>query len=122
MLTPGGVFVLAAGCPEGFGEGAGERAFAARLGAHATPAEVVEALRREGFPPGGQRAFLLARALELFSGLVVGAEAHVLAGSHLAVAPDPPAAVAWLAGRLPVDARVLVVEDGFGRLPRVEAG
>ena len=119
VLAPGGVFVLAARCPEGFGEGAGERNFAAWMRGHDSPAEVVAAIRREESRAGGQRAFLVARALERFAGLVVGADPDALAGSHLAVAPDPEAGLAWLTPRLPADARVLVVEDGFGRLPRL---
>ena len=62
-VRPGGRLVLPALLPEGAGEGTGERRFYERLSGAESPGALYEELR-EGYEPGAQRAFVVARALQ----------------------------------------------------------
>jgi nickel-dependent lactate racemase len=62
VVAPGGVILVPAACPEGAGQGAGERLFEEMLGQGLPPAEIVERARRDGYPAGGQRAVMVAWA------------------------------------------------------------
>ena len=61
-LRPGGRVVIPAELSEGAGEGTGERRFYDRLSG-AESAEALYEAMREGYEPGAQRAFVVARAL-----------------------------------------------------------
>jgi len=61
-LQAGGRVVIPAALPEGPGEGRGERRFYERL-RDADSAQALYEAMREGYEPGAQRAFVLARAL-----------------------------------------------------------
>ena len=61
-LREGGRAVVPAELPEGAGEGTGERRFQDWLSSADSARELYEAMR-EGYEPGAQRAFVLARAL-----------------------------------------------------------
>jgi nickel-dependent lactate racemase len=61
-IRPGGRVVVPARLEEGLGEGTGERRFARWLRDAETPDGLYEAMQ-EGYEPGAQRAFVLARAL-----------------------------------------------------------
>jgi nickel-dependent lactate racemase len=65
VVAPGGVIIVPAACPEGAGEGAGERLFAGMLGQGLPPAEIVARARRDGYPAGGQRAVMVAWAQQM---------------------------------------------------------
>ena len=61
-LRPGGRVVIPARLEEGAGAGAGEQRFYDRLSGAADPDTLYETMR-EGYGPGAQRAFVVARAL-----------------------------------------------------------
>jgi nickel-dependent lactate racemase len=61
-LREGGRVVVPAALPEGAGEGTGERRFHDRLAGADSATALYEAMR-EGYEPGAQRAFVVARAL-----------------------------------------------------------
>jgi nickel-dependent lactate racemase len=65
-LRPGGRVVVPAALPEGAGEGTGERRFYRYL-SEAESAEALYEEMREGYEPGAQRAFVVARALRDYS-------------------------------------------------------
>lgn len=72
-LEPGALLVLDARCPEGAGQGSGERAFAELLSAHPPPWQTV----LDGDAPEGaglQRAFMLARLAQNYRLVVAGCE------------------------------------------------
>lgn len=110
-LEPGATLYLDAACPEGLGEGSGERAFADLLGR--VPAPWGSLLSGDAPDGGGtQRAIMLALLLRRYRLVVCGV------GD-----PLPLHAVGLEATSLPAE-RVappdsLVVEDPFGRLPRL---
>ncbi|QLH79055.1 DUF2088 domain-containing protein [Halosimplex rubrum] len=60
--SEGGRVVIPAALPEGAGDGTGERRFYDRLSAAESPEALYEEMR-EGYEPGAQRAFVVARAL-----------------------------------------------------------
>ncbi|HEX7879399.1 MAG TPA: nickel-dependent lactate racemase [Candidatus Eisenbacteria bacterium] len=64
VVAPGGVILVPAACPEGAGQGAGERLFEEMLGQGGSPDEIIERARREGYPAGGQRAVMVAWAMK----------------------------------------------------------
>ncbi len=107
-LAAGGVIILPAPCPEGVGAGAGEQRFAdlMRAGAH-HPTQLLAELRAHGFPPGAQRAFMLAQLLERFHLVVVGCENPAeLAACHVPTAPTIETALSWAAAQQGRDLRV----------------
>ena len=61
-LRDDGRIVVPARLPEGAGEGTGERRFYERLAAADSPERLYESMR-DGYDPGAQRAFVLARLL-----------------------------------------------------------
>lgn len=72
LLNPGGVIILAAETPEGPGLGAGEQRFYQSLRDADSLSGFLEECRRDGYPGGQQRAFLLAKVLTEHPILVVG--------------------------------------------------
>jgi hypothetical protein len=86
--------------------------------AGASPEEVLRLLRRQGFGAGGQRAFMVARALARYRALVVGSEAPaVVTDCHMEAAPDPRTAVERLLVAVGENARVLIVPHALAVLP-----
>lgn len=64
VVKEGGVIILPAATPEGPGQGVGEQRFFETLrGAKDMPSLLTE-LRQKGYPPGAQRAFVMAKVLE----------------------------------------------------------
>lgn len=93
-LLPGGPIIIPAAIPEGAGEGKGEQRFFEALASAASPAELAERLRREGFPAGAQRAYILARVLADHPVIVAGAERpDAVRACHMEPAPDLPTAL-----------------------------
>ncbi len=118
VLREGGWVLLAARCEEGAGRGPGEEEFLACMRAGVSPGEVVARLRRWGFGAGGQRAFMVARALERYQCLTVACAAPAEASAcHLQVAASPESAVARLRSELGERARVLVVPHAMTTIP-----
>ena len=74
VLKEGGVFILPVPTPEGVGQGLGEQRFLEKMGSAADPASLLAELRRTGYPPGAQRAFIMAKVLEKTHVIVVGSE------------------------------------------------
>ena len=72
VVRDGGVIIIPAECPEGAGEGAGERRFAAAMDVSGGPAEVIRRARANGIRPGEQRAYVMALVLEKIDVIVAG--------------------------------------------------
>ena len=67
LVKPGGTVILVAECRDGIGEGV----FREWLAEAATPEEVIDRYRREGFTIGGNKACMVARALTKSKVIVV---------------------------------------------------
>lgn len=106
-LRPGATLTLEAACPEGLGEGAGERAFAALLRQSRPPwQELLQGPAATG--AGTQRAWMLARLAAQYRLRVVGCARPDLL-EEVGIAASAAA---------PVSAGALVVEAPFERLPQ----
>ena len=105
----GGRVVLPAALPEGAGEGTGERRFYERL-AGATDAESLYEEMREGYDPGAQRAFVVARVLRDHDVVVAGSESPAVVEDCLMAAKES------VADAVDPGSDVLVVPDALNTL------
>ena len=108
-LREGGRVVLPARLSEGAGEGRGERRFYDRLSGGATAQAVFDAMR-EGYEPGAQRAFVVARALRDHEVWVTNSDHPAVVEDCLMRAADAPE------DAIEPGSRVLVVPDALSTL------
>lgn len=74
VVREGGVILVPAACPEGAGQGPGERKFHDWLKYGGGPEAIIEKARREGYPAGGQRTVMVAWAQKVSRIAFIGAE------------------------------------------------
>ena len=74
VVRPGGYFIIPARCEEGVGDGVGEQRFYAAMRDAPDVTYILEDARRNGYPPGQQRAFVLAKVLEKTNIIIVGSQ------------------------------------------------
>jgi nickel-dependent lactate racemase len=74
VVRKGGVIVIPAACPEGAGEGAGERRFLAAMQEPGGVAAIIAKARADGIRPGEQRAYIMAQVLSDVTVIVAGIE------------------------------------------------
>ncbi len=74
VVKPGGFLIIPAPCQEGAGEGVGEQRFLEKMRDARDMSSLLEELRRTGYPPGAQRAFVMAKVLEGARVVIVGSE------------------------------------------------
>ena len=123
VVKEGGVFILPAPMPEGAGEGPGEKHFLGKMRSAKDMTTLLAELRTTGYPPGAQRAFIMAKVLEKSHVIVVGSETpEVVKQAKMIPAPDMDEALrkaARIMGRRDLD--VLVVPHALLTLPIVKA-
>jgi nickel-dependent lactate racemase len=118
IVREGGSIIVAARCPEGMGEGVGERRFARALASMDDPAGYVRSLRDRAFAGGEQRAYVMAKVLAGCRVILVGAERPDLLSLGPVATACTIAEAIDRSGLSPfAPARVVVVEDPFRRLP-----
>ncbi|MGD1996432.1 MAG: nickel-dependent lactate racemase [Anaerolineae bacterium] len=120
VLRPDGFLIVPARCQEGAGEGVGEqRFFAAMRDAPDVQAILCDA-REHGYPPGQQRAFVMAKVLEGVRVVIVGSECpDVVAACKMIPAETMEEAVALATRELGADLEVLIVPHAVLTLPVV---
>lgn len=74
VLRQGGVLITPARCEEGAGKGIGEQRFYEQMRAAPDMSALLEKMRREGYGPGAQRAFIMAKVMEVNPVVIVGSE------------------------------------------------
>jgi nickel-dependent lactate racemase len=74
VVRPGGYFIVPAPCQEGVGSGVGEQRFYTAMRDASDVASILEDARKNGYPPGQQRAFVMAKVLENTNVIIVGSE------------------------------------------------
>jgi nickel-dependent lactate racemase len=117
-VRDGGWVVLASRCHEGIGRGPAEAEFLNRMSAGDSAREVLSNLKQHEFGAGGQRAFMLAKALLRYRGMVVGAlMPDEIAACHVVTEPNGAPAVERLREELGKTARILVVPNPFSSIP-----
>jgi len=121
VVKEGGVFILPAPMPEGAGQGSGEKHFLEKMRSAESMTTLLAELRRTGYPPGAQRAFIMAKVLERSHVIVVGSEMpDVVRQAKMIPVPDMDGAfreAAKIMGRRDLD--VLIVPHALLTLPIV---
>jgi lactate racemase len=74
VVRQGGYFIIPARCEEGAGYGIGEQRFLSAMRDAKDVHAILEDARRNGYPPGQQRAFVMAKVLEQAKVIIVGSE------------------------------------------------
>jgi nickel-dependent lactate racemase len=74
VVREGGVFIIPARCEEGAGAGTGESRFFHAMSESPSVEWILADARRNGYPPGQQRAFVMAKVLEHHPVIIVGAD------------------------------------------------
>lgn len=74
VIKQGGVLITPARCEEGAGKGIGEQRFYEQMRAAPDVSALLSKMRKEGYQPGAQRAFIMAKVMESNPVVVVGSE------------------------------------------------
>jgi nickel-dependent lactate racemase len=120
VVRPGGFFIVPAPCGEGAGEGVGEQRFLKAMQDAPDVQFILDDARRNGYPPGQQRAFIMAKVLEQTEVIVVGAQdPDLIRSAKFLAAPTMEAAFALVGHRLGNRLDVLVVPHALLTLPIV---
>ena len=123
VVRPGGFFIIPARCEEGAGAGVGERRFLAAMSAAPNVQHILEDARRNGYPPGQQRAFVMAKVLEQTRVVIVGSECpDLVTACKMVPAASMEEALDLAAKELGPACSVLVVPHALLTLPIVQAG
>ncbi|HEY5158945.1 MAG TPA: nickel-dependent lactate racemase [Anaerolineales bacterium] len=123
VVRPGGFFIIPARCEEGAGAGVGERRFLAAMRAAPNVQFILEDARCNGYPPGQQRTFVMAKVLEQTKVVIVGSECpELVSACKMIPAASMDDALDLAARELGPTCRVLVVPHAMLTLPIVQAG
>ena len=74
VVKRGGVLITPARCEEGAGKGIGEQRFFEEMRSSPNVSALLDKMRQEGYQPGAQRAFIMAKVMEVNPVVIVGAE------------------------------------------------
>jgi lactate racemase len=74
VVRPGGFLIILALCEEGAGAGVGEQRFLSAMRDAPNIQFILDDARRNGYPPGQQRAFVMAKVLEQARVVIVGSQ------------------------------------------------
>jgi len=120
VVHPGGVIIVPARCPEGVGQGVGEHRFHWLLSNTDDLHSLIAHLREKGYPPGGQRAYILAQVLAGCQVIVVGAEdLAIVRQCHMTPAATMEEALGLAQARLGRELEALIVPHALLTLPVV---
>ena len=124
VVRDGGVFIIPAPTPEGAGQGVGEQRFLDTMRNSIDMPSLLADLRRTGYPPGAQRAFVMAKVLEKTNVIIVGTETpDVVRLLHMIPAADMDEAfriAVSIIGRN--DLEVFIVPQALLTLPVAKTG
>jgi nickel-dependent lactate racemase len=123
VVRPGGFFIIPARCEEGAGEGVGEQRFLAAMRDAPSVRFILEDARRNGYPPGQQRAFVMAKVLEQAKVVIVGSECpDLVAACKMIPAASLDDALDLATQELGTACQVLVVPHAMLTLPVIQPG
>jgi nickel-dependent lactate racemase len=121
VVKPGGVFIIPARCEEGAGDGVGEQRFLQKMRSATDMPSLLAELRRTGYPPGAQRAFVMAKVLEQSDVIIVGSETPgIVREAKMIPAADMAEAFRIVADKLGPNLEVLIVPHALLTLPIVQ--
>jgi nickel-dependent lactate racemase len=118
VVRPGGFLIVPARCEEGAGAGVGERRFLTAMRDASDVQFILDDARQHGYPPGQQRAFVMAKVLEQARVVIVGSEhPEVVTACKMTPAATMEEALALAASELGDDLDVLIVPHALLTLP-----
>ncbi len=118
IVRDGGLMVIPAPCREGAGEGEGERRFFEALKNARDMPSLLEEMRRKGFPPGAQRAFIMAKVMEKVEVAIAQSEVPQIVREAKMTAIDSMEQVGpYIESKFGPDAKVLIVPRSLQTLP-----
>jgi nickel-dependent lactate racemase len=121
VVRPGGVFIIPAPCDEGAGEGVGEQRFLKGMQDAPDVQFILDDARQHGYPPGQQRAFVMAKVLEQNDVIIVGAkDPDLICSAKFLSEPTIEAALAGVREKLGDNLDVLIVPHALLTLPIVQ--
>ncbi len=122
VVKPGGFLIIPARCEEGPGDGPGEQRFLTGMRDAPDIQSVLDDARQHGYPPGQQRAFVMAKVLEKAHVVIVGSETpDVVAACKMTPVETMEEALALAARELGSNLDVLIVPHALLTLPVVQA-
>jgi len=118
-VKDGGIFVVPAPTPEGAGHGVGEQHFLRTMERTGDMVSLLAELRRTGYPPGAQRAFIMAKVLAKSHVIIVGSKTpEVVRQLHMITAKDMQEAFHLAESQIGRrDLEVLLVPQALQTLP-----
>ena len=121
VIRPGGYFIIPARCEEGAGNGVGEQRFFAAMRDTPDVQSILDNARKNGYPPGQQRAFVMAKVLEKSKVIIVGSECpDIVAACKMIPAATMDEAIRIAAKDTGVSCNVLIVPHAMLTLPVVQ--
>ncbi len=121
VLRPGGYFIIPARCEEGAGNGVGEQRFLAAMRDAPSVQHILDDARRNGYPPGQQRAFVMAKVLEKTHVIIVGSECpDIVAACKMIPAATMDEALQIATQKTGTSCDVLIVPHAMLTLPVVQ--
>jgi nickel-dependent lactate racemase len=118
VVRPGGYFIIPARCEEGAGDGVGEQRFLSAMRDAPDIQYILDDARRNGYPPGQQRAFVMAKVLEQNQVIMVGSECPgLVAACKMIPAATMDEAFAIASSQLGSECQVLIVPHALLTLP-----
>jgi len=120
VVKPGGYIIVPARCEEGAGEGVGEQRFLEGMRDAPDVQAILCDAREHGYPPGQQRAFVMAKVLEGANVVIVGSKCpQVVTACKMTPAETMERALMSAAQALGQDLEVLIVPHALLTLPVV---
>jgi lactate racemase len=120
VVRPGGYLIIPARCEEGAGQGVGEQRFLSAMRDAPDIQYILEDARHNGYPPGQQRAFVMAKVLEQAHVIIVGSECpDLVAACKMIPAATMEEALNISASDLGQGYRVLIVPHALLTLPMI---
>jgi nickel-dependent lactate racemase len=121
VVKPGGFLIVPAPCGEGAGDGVGEQRFLKAMQDAPDVQFILNDARTHGYPPGQQRAFVMAKVLEQNDVIIVGTEdPGLIRSAKFLTAPTMKAAFAMVNERLGNGMEALIVPHALLTLPIVQ--
>jgi nickel-dependent lactate racemase len=121
VAKPGGFFIIPAKCEEGAGTGVGEARFHEAIRSAPDISTILQQARHSGYPPGQQRAFVLAKVLEHNPIIIVGSDfPQLIADCKMIPAASMDEAFEIAQRNLGKSCEVLLVPDAMHTLPVIQ--
>lgn len=120
VVKTGGYIIIPARCEEGAGEGVGEQRFLDAMRDAPDIHYILDDARKNGYPPGQQRAFVMAKVLEEAQVIIVGSECpDIIESCKMIPAQTMEEALALVERKMGSDIDVLIVPHALLTLPVV---